>query len=73
MGAEIKKSADARHFIPRIPALHPFGAALQAFKNAPGVFVFVSPVSKGKTQSQERPTMDINDLFDGFPEKGMIG
>jgi hypothetical protein len=29
-----KISATARHFIPRIPALHPFRAALQAFKNA---------------------------------------
>jgi hypothetical protein len=29
-----KTSAAARHFIPRIPALHPYGAALQAFKNA---------------------------------------
>jgi hypothetical protein len=67
MGADTKKiSATARHFIPRIPALHPFWAALQAFKNAPGVFVSVSPVNKDRTQNEERPTIDINDLFDGI-------
>jgi hypothetical protein len=26
----------------------------------------VSPVSKGRTHNEERPTMDINDLFDGI-------
>jgi len=36
------------------------------FKNAPGVFVAVSPVSKGRTHNEESPTMDINDLFDGI-------
>jgi hypothetical protein len=59
-------SADARHFIPRIPALHPFGGSLRLFKNAPGVSVSVSPVSKGINQNEERPTMDINGSFDGI-------
>jgi len=36
------------------------------FKDAPGVFVSVSPVSKGITHNEEQPTMDINDLFDGI-------
>jgi hypothetical protein len=31
------------------------------------IFVSVSPVSKGINQNEERPTMDINDLFDGTP------
>jgi hypothetical protein len=36
-------------------------------KNQPPPDTFsVSPVSKGINQNEERPTMDINDLFDGI-------
>jgi hypothetical protein len=36
-------------------------------KNHPTPDTFsVSPVSKGINQNEERPTMDINDLFDGI-------
>jgi len=36
-------------------------------KNHPPPDTFsVSPVSKGRTHNEERPTMDINDLFDGI-------
>jgi hypothetical protein len=33
-GHHEKNSVTTRHFIPRIPALHPFGAVLLTFKSA---------------------------------------
>jgi hypothetical protein len=41
------------------------GADTEKFHQTPDTFS-VSPVSKGRTHNKERPTMDINDLFDGI-------
>ena len=41
------------------------GANTKKIQPTTGTFS-VSPVSKGITHNEERPTMDINDLFDGI-------
>lgn len=43
----------------------PEKAITKKFQPTPDTFS-VSPVSKGINHNEERPTMDINDLFDGI-------